>query len=255
MPAPATVDEFLDLLRKSAVVEEKNLQECLRQLRAAGSVPNAPGTLASSLARVGLLSHFQSEQLLRGRWRGFNIGRYRILEVLGSGGMGNVFLGEHSHMHRLVAIKVLPAELAKNPSTLQRFYREARAGAALDHPNITRAYDIDHDERLHFMAMEYVDGSTLQVIVKRFGPLSPVRAAHYVRQAALGLQHAHEAGLVHRDIKPGNLMLDRGGTVKILDMGLARFLHDTEDNLTRKYDETVLGTADYFSPEQSIDSH
>jgi serine/threonine protein kinase len=255
MPAPASVDELIALVSKSRVVDEKSLQDYLRQLRNGKSLPNSAGQLATSLIRAGLLSHFQAEQLMQGKWRGFFIGRYRVLEQLGAGGMGNVYLGEHAHMHRLVAIKVLPATLAKNPSALERFYREARAGAALDHPNIIRSYDIDKDERLHFMAMEYVDGASLQEIVKRHGPLTPLRAAHYTRQAALGLQHAHESGLVHRDIKPGNLLLDRAGTVKILDMGLARFLNDHTDNLTRKYDENVLGTADYFSPEQAVDSH
>ncbi len=104
--------------------------------------------------------------------------------------------------------------------------------------------------------MEYIDGSSLQEIVKRVGPLGAIRSAHYISQAALGLQHAHEAaGLVHRDIKPGNLLVDRSGTVKVLDMGLARFFHDEEDLLTKKYDENVLGTADYLAPEQALDSH
>jgi len=104
--------------------------------------------------------------------------------------------------------------------------------------------------------MEYVDGSSLQEIIKKVGPMDVTRAAHYMRQSALGLQHAHEsAGLVHRDIKPGNILVDRTGVVKILDMGLARFFHDEEDILTKKYDENVLGTADYLAPEQALDSH
>src|SRR5262245_28065353 len=139
MPAPASIDEFLALVRKSQVVDEKVLQEFIQKLRASSGVPETPGALATGMVRSGLLSHFQAEQLMQGKWRGFFIGRYRILEMLGAGGMGNVFLGEHAHMHRLVAIKVLPHEMAKNPSTLQRFYREARAGAALDHPNIVRS--------------------------------------------------------------------------------------------------------------------
>jgi serine/threonine protein kinase len=170
--------------------------------------------------------------------------------------MGTVFLCEHTSMRRRVAIKVLPVAKAKDPSYLERFYREARAVAALDHPNIVRAYDIDQDEKLHFLVMEYVDGASLQEIVKRAGPLEPLRAAHYMCQAAFGLQHAHEAaGLVHRDIKPGNILVDRTGAVKVLDMGLARFFHDEEDVLTKKYDENVLGTADYLAPEQALDSH
>ena len=128
--------------------------------------------------------------------------------------------------------------------------------AALDHPNIVRAYDIDQDEKLHFLVMEHVDGASLQEIIKRTGPMEVLRACHYMRQAALGLQHAHEsAGLVHRDIKPGNILVDRNGIVKVLDMGLARFFHDEDDILTKKYDENVLGTADYLAPEQALDSH
>ncbi|HYT90720.1 MAG TPA: protein kinase, partial [Gemmataceae bacterium] len=115
--------------------------------------------------------------------------------------------------------------------------------------------DIDQDETLHFLVMEYVDGASLQEIIKRSGPLNPVRAAHYISQAAIGLAHAHKEGLVHRDIKPGNILVDRNGVVKILDMGLARFFYDEEDMLTKKYDENVLGTADYLAPEQALDSH
>src|SRR5262249_4049617 len=158
-------------------------------------------------------------------------------------------------MRRRVAVKVLPTAKASDPSALERFYREARAVAALDHANIVHAYDIDQDENLHFLVMEYVDGASLQEIIKKTGPLDPLRAAHYIYQAAVGLEHAHAAGLVHRDIKPGNVLVDRCGTVKILDMGLARFFHDEEDILTKKYDENVLGTADYLAPEQALDSH
>src|SRR5437764_1488469 len=116
------------------------------------------------------------------------------------------------------------------------------------------AHDIDQDgDQLHFLVMEFVDGSSLQEIIGKHGPMDLTRAAHYIRQSALGLQHAHEAGLVHRDIKPGNLLLDRSGTVKVLDLGLACFFHD-DDNLSKKYDETVLGTSDYLAPEQALDS-
>src|SRR5207248_8560853 len=106
---------------------------------------------------------------------------------LGSGGMGCVYLCEHVLMRRRVALKVLPLTQAKDPAALERFYREARAVAALDHPNIVRAHDIDHEDNLHFLVMEYVDGSSLQEIVKKHGPMDAVRAAHYVRQAARGL--------------------------------------------------------------------
>ncbi|MGL4553391.1 MAG: protein kinase domain-containing protein, partial [Gemmataceae bacterium] len=168
------------------------------------------------------------------------------------------YLCEHTLMRRRVALKVLPAARGKDAtSSIDRFYREARAVAALDHPNIVRAYDIDNEDGFHFLVMEHVDGASLQEMVKRAGEgMDPVRAAHYVSQAALGLQHAHDAaGLVHRDVKPGNILVDRNGGVKVLDMGLARFYHDEEDPLTKKFDENVLGTADYLAPEQALDSH
>jgi eukaryotic-like serine/threonine-protein kinase len=256
MPAPTTVDEFLELVRKSGVVEDKRLAAHLERLRAAGTLPPEPPRLAGQLVHDGVLTHFQAEQFLQGKWKRFTIGKYKVLERLGSGGMGHVYLCEHLLMRRRVAVKILPTAKAEDSSSLERFYREARAVAALDHPNIVRAYDIDQDDKLHFLVMEYVDGASLQEIIKRSGPMEVLRACHYVRQSALGLQHAHEAaGLVHRDIKPGNILVDRNGVVKVLDMGLARFFHDEDDILTKKYDENVLGTADYLAPEQALDSH
>ena len=256
MPSPTSLDEFLDLIQKSGVVEEKRLAGYVDRLRQAGPLPAELKDLSDGMVRDGLLTSFQSEQFLLGKWRRFNIGKYRVLERLGQGGMGSVYLCEHKLMRRRVAVKVLPTAKAEDPAALERFLREARAVAALDHPNIVRAYDIDQDEKLHFLVMEHVDGASLQEIIKRAGPMSPLRAAHYMRQAAAGLQHAHEtAALVHRDIKPGNVLVDRNGIVKILDMGLARLTLDEEDILTKKYDENVLGTADYLAPEQALDSH
>jgi serine/threonine protein kinase len=255
MPAPTTSEELLDLVRKSEIVEVKRLDAYVAKLRADGRLGVKPGLLAGMMIKDGLLTHFQAEQLVLGKWRRFTIGKYKVLERLGQGGMGSVYLCEHKLMRRRVAVKVLPTAKASAPEDLERFYREARAVAALDHPNIVHAYDIDQDDTLHFLVMEYVDGISLQDLVKRNGPLDPVRAAHYIEQTAQGLAHAHLAGLVHRDIKPGNLLVDRQGVVKILDMGLARFFNDEEDILTRKYDQNVLGTADYLSPEQVEDSH
>ena len=222
-----------------------------------GAYPDRPKKLGAALVRDGLLTPFQVAQFLQGKWRGFWIsGKYKLLDHLGVGGMGSVFLCEHRSMRRRVAIKVLPVAHAKDPVALERFYREARAAAALDHPNIVRAHDIDHDGKYHFLVLEYVEGASLQEIVKRGGPMDVTRAAHYVRQAALGLHHAHLAGLVHRDVKPANLLLDRQGVVKVLDMGLARFFHDEDDGLTKQHDERqILGTADYLAPEQAINSH
>ncbi len=255
MPAPATADEFLDLVRKSGVVDESRLTVHLRKLGGRPGVPDDPQKLAAVLVRDGLLTYFQADQLLQGKWKRFFIGKYKVLERVGTGGMGQVFLCEHKLMRRRVAVKVLPAAKAQDASSLDRFQREARAVAALDHPNIVRAYDIDQDDGLHFLVMEYVDGTSLHDLVRKFGPLDPLRACHYVYGAAVGLEHAHEMGLIHRDIKPGNILVNRSGVVKVLDMGLARFFNDDEDQLTRKYDENILGTADYLAPEQAIDSH
>jgi serine/threonine protein kinase len=256
MPVPASSADFLDLVQKSGLVEEKRLAGYTEKLRADNAYPADAKSLAAQMVRDGILTHFQSEQILQGKWRRFNIGKYKVLERLGQGGMGSVYLCEHRLMRRRVAVKVLPTAKASDPSSLERFQREAKVIAALDHPNIVRAYDIDEDEKLHFLVMEHVDGSSLQDIVKKSGPMDFTRAAHYIRQAAYGLQHAHEAaGIVHRDIKPGNILVDRKGIVKILDMGLARFFYDEDDILTKKYDENVLGTADYLAPEQATDSH
>jgi eukaryotic-like serine/threonine-protein kinase len=256
MAAPATIDEFFDLMRKSGVVEENRLDAYLERLGSTANLPEDLGKAAGVLVRDGVLTHFQAEQLLAGKWRRFTIGKYKVLERLGSGGMGSVYLCEHLFMRRRVAVKVLPTAKAEDPSALERFYREARAVAALDHPNIVRAYDIDQDDKLHFLVMEYIDGASLQEIVKRHGAMEIRRVANYIRQAAAGLLHAHlAAGLIHRDIKPGNILLDRRGTIKVLDMGLARFFNDDDQPITQKFDENVLGTADYLAPEQALDSH
>jgi serine/threonine protein kinase/WD40 repeat protein len=158
-------------------------------------------------------------------------------------------------MRRLVALKILPITIATKDSVIERFYREAQALAALRHPNIVQAYDIDQDNQKHFLVMEYVEGTTLAEMVAKEGPLDIRRAVHLISQAASGLQHAHEAGWVHRDIKPGNLLLDQHGILKILDLGLARFVDDSEA-VTEAHGEgnSILGTADYMSPEQGLHS-
>ncbi len=255
MPAPTTADELLDLLQKSKLLEEPRLRAYVQKQRDAAALPADPAKLAQFLVRDGLLTFFQADQLLQGKYKRFNLGKYKVLEKLGSGGMGTVFLCEHTLMRRRVAVKVLPFQKAEDDASFKRFLREARAAAMVDHPNIVRAYDIDQDDNLHFIVMEWVDGTNLQELIKKFGPLDPLRACHYIYGAAVGLQHAHDVGLLHRDIKPGNILIDRSGVVKILDLGLARVTNDVDDNLTRQNDENVLGTADYLAPEQALDSH
>ena len=169
--------------------------------------------------------------------------------------MSSVYLAEHVLMQRRVAIKVLPKDRVEDSSYLARFHREAQAAAALDHRNIVRAYDVDNDGSNHYLVMEYVEGRDLQHIVKEDGPLDYAAAAEYIRQAAEGLAHAHQAGLIHRDVKPANLLVDQKNVVKVLDLGLARFTDESKASLTVAFDENVLGTADYLAPEQALDSH
>lgn len=252
MAAPASIDALLEIGCKSGLLEA----DALAAWRKAKEGLHSPEQCAEALVRDGLLTPFQAEKLLGGRWRGFLIsGKYRLLERLGAGGMGAVYLCQHIHMDRRVALKVLPIAHAEDSASLARFYREAKAVARLDHPNIVRAHDIDKEDKLHFLVLEFVDGCNLHELVKKNGPLDPLRAAHYIRQAALGLQHAHEAGLVHRDVKPGNLLLDRKGVIRLLDLGLARFFDDDGGAFANQYENGyVIGTADYFAPEQTYES-
>ncbi len=256
MSVPSSVEELLQLIRKSGMIDDQKLTTYLQRRQMGRGLPPDPRETADSMIRDGLITNFQAEQFLLGKWRGFTIGKYKLLERVGIGGMGQVFLCEHMYMKRRVAIKVLPPAKAEQPAALGRFYREARAAGSLEHPNIVRTHDIDQDGNLHFIVMEYIDGSNLLDMVKKFGPMNVGRAVHYIRQVAVGLDFAFRSGIIHRDIKPGNVLIDRKGNAKILDMGLARFYKDQTDMLTVKYDDKiVLGTADYVAPEQVANSH
>ncbi len=256
--AKPKVEVFLELLRRSGLVEKDRLQSVIAAVkrRAASGSPVEVDAVIQSLVEADLVTRWQCDRVLEGRYRGFFLGKYKLLDHLGSGGMSKVYLAEHVLLQRRVAIKVLPHERVKDASYLARFQREAQAAAALDHPNIVRAYDVDHDGDFHYLVMEFIEGRDLQRIVHDDGPLKYTVAAEYIRQAALGLAHAHQAGLIHRDIKPANLLVDGNNTVKLLDLGLARFTGGEEKaSLTLSRDENVLGTADYLAPEQARDSH
>ncbi len=252
MSAPVTADDLLAVLGKSRLLETAEIDEYLRRQQAQTALPDTSAGLAELLVRDGILTRFQADNLLKGKWMRFFIGPYKVLEAIGTGGSGVVYLCEHGRMRRKVAVKVLLAEKARDANSLERFNREARAAAALNHPNIVRAFDVGQEDRFHYLVMEYVDGVSLLQTVRSEGPLTATRAADYLRQAALGLGHAHDAGLVHRDVKPSNLMVDREGTVKILDLGLALFADDGGGDLTRG---SVLGNAEFMAPEQALDSH
>lgn len=255
--AKVKADSFVDFVRRSELVDKDQLTSALADIeRQRGKTSlSDPQAVANHLREAGLLTRWQCDKLLEGRHKGFLLGKYKLLDHLGTGGMSAVYLAEHINMQRRVAIKVLPTQRVHDSSYLARFYREARAAAALDHPNIVRAYDVDNQNDTHYLVMEYVQGQDMQRLVKAQGALAFEVAADYFRQAADGLAHAHKMGLIHRDIKPANLLVDPQGIVKLLDLGLARFADDNQASLTIAHDENVLGTADYLAPEQAVNSH
>ncbi|MCX7665364.1 MAG: serine/threonine protein kinase [Gemmataceae bacterium] len=209
--------------------------------------------LAKSLVKKGWLTPFQAKQIWKGKTQELFVNQYILLDRIGEGGMGEVYRAKHQRMGREVAIKIIRREKLDNPDAVKRFHREIRVAAQLSHENIVMAYDADQFGDNHFYAMEYVNGPTLSHLVREQGPLSVEKACNYIRQAALGLQHAHEKGMVHRDIKPSNLLLGPSEVIKILDMGLARAesqnLGDSVNRITQ--DGLVVGTPDYLSPEQA----
>ncbi len=256
MSVPASVVELVALIRKSGMIDEHKLNEYLQRRQDNGDLPADVRECTDDMVNEGLMTLFQAEQFLLGKYRGFTIGKYKLLERIGVGGMGQVFLCEHMFLKRRVALKVLPPAKAEEGSALGRFYREARASAALQHANVVRTHDIDQDGNLHFIVMDYVDGPNLLDVVKRFGPMDYRRAISYVRQISLALEFAFKNQIIHRDVKPGNILIDRKGTARLLDLGLARFINDHADQLTIQYDDKlVLGTADYVAPEQVANSH
>ena len=252
-PPVQTLPDFLKVLRASGLVPEDRLSPLVEPFR--GEAGPVPAALATALVDGDLLTQWQLEQLRKGKSKGFTLGKYRLLQLLGAGGMSSVYLAENPTLRQRVAIKVLPIKRVEQSSYLARFEREAQVAYRLSHHNIARAFDLETSGAVHFIVMEYIEGIDLHAKVKAEGPLDVRDAADYIRQAAIGLHYAHEEGLVHRDIKPANLMLDKRGTIKILDLGLALDDDDEQASLTREHDEKVLGTADYLAPEQARDSH
>jgi serine/threonine-protein kinase len=255
--AKLSVENFLQFVERSTLVEADALQAALAAYKDGheGKLPEDADVLADYLIDKKLLTRWHVDKLMDRKYRRFYLGKYKLLGHLGTGGMSSVYLAEHTLMHRQRAVKVLPQKRVKDSSYLARFHLEAQATAQLDHPNIVRCYDVDNDEDTHYIVMEYVEGKDLNTIVKQEGPLPLELSCNYIAQAAEGLHHAHQNGLIHRDVKPANLLVDQKGIIKLLDLGLALFSDNERASLTVAHNENVLGTADYLAPEQAVNSH
>lgn len=251
-----TVSQFLKHLITSRLMTMDEVQEFLSSLTG-DQHPQDGEAFAKKLVQRKKLTAFQATAIFRGRPHGLVLGDYTLLERIGVGGMGQVFKARHHRMDRVVALKVLPAKTMNSPDAIQRFQREVKAAAKLSHPNIVTAFDAREDGGVYSLVMEYVDGIDLARLVTEQGPLEVGQALDYIVQTARGLEHAHAQGVVHRDIKPANLLLDKQGTIKILDMGLARFQEESIGTVSAAAGltnvGTLLGTVDFMSPEQALD--
>ena len=248
-------EEFFKRLEDSGLLNDSIVEQQDQLLRASSG-----DAAAAELVQQNLLTDFQSEVLVKGESIPLVIGDYVVTDRIGRGGMGYVLKGRHRRMKRQVAIKFLLKSLTESEDLQRRFEREVEAAAQLHHQNIVTAYDAGVHDGSHYLVMQYVDGDDLSHIVKTQGPLSVAEAVDVIQQAAEGLGYAHEQGIVHRDIKPGNLLRDSRGIVRILDMGLARIKPSPGDALDggAHADLTntgsVMGTIDYMAPEQALDA-
>ena len=246
---PQTRSLFRRTALKSNLVTEDQIQAAIAEIQKSKS-SRIPATaidekqLAAKLVEMKVISAYQADQLKAGRAK-LDLGSYIITDWIGQGGMGQVFKAVHNMMDRECAVKVLPLSKA-TPDAIANFSREIRSQAKLDHPNLVRAYDAGEDGNVHYLVVEYVPGTDLRRLVRSKGKLSIQQAANIIMQAAEGLEYAHQSGLLHRDVKPGNILVTPDGIGKVSDLGLAGFIHDAEDP---RFGKTV-GTADYLSPEQ-----
>lgn len=255
MNKPVASDSFLELVEKSQLLSPEQFQSACEQYRLK-ELPSAKH-VAHQLVRAKLLTGYQAERLLLGRSRGFLIDHYKILAILGFGGMGRIYVAEDMLSGQEVALKVLTERHEVDASMLERLKLEAKAGLRLNHPQVVRTLEVGHTGAVTYVVMEYVKGLTLHEVIVTQGPMPWPQACDVIAQSALGLHHAHKAGLVHRDVKPANLIVTNEGEAKILDFGLALLKDDEEAEfaLAMIFGHDCLGTADYISPEQSLHSH
>ena len=251
----------MKVLEKSALLSTDEFESVKQETLNAPELYNTPEKLAKHWIQTNLLTKWQVMQLLSGK-AAFFLGKYKLLNLLGVGGMGRVFLAEHTIMHRKVALKVISKEFSNNPEALKQFQAEARAIATLNHINIVQAYNFESEGDRFYIVMEYVDGQSLEKRVLKEGPLPINDVVSYLRQSAKALQHAHQRNMIHCDIKPDNLLLNQDGQIKILDMGIAKLndpkkksqAQDTDvntDSHVKKDESHILGTVDYLAPEMA----
>jgi serine/threonine protein kinase len=243
----ATRSVFQSSALVSGLVTVEQLEQIEAALRAEkGGAAGVDDELrAARMVELSLLTNYQAEQLKAGRTK-LNLGPYIITDWIGQGGMGQVFKAVHKMMGRECAVKVLPMHKA-TPESIANFAREIRTQAQLDHPHLVRAFDAGHDGKVHYLVTEYVPGTDLRRLVRSRGTLSVQQAANVILQAALGLAYAHSRGLIHRDVKPGNILVTPEGVAKVSDLGLAGYINEgDQDPRAGK----IVGTADYLSPEQ-----
>lgn len=250
----ATPSLFRNSALLSGLVTREQLDQAVELVRLASVGPASATTtaddddaVAAKLVELGYVTSYQAHQLRAGRTI-LNLGPYLITDWIGQGGMGQVFKAVHKMMGRECAVKILPSHKA-NPDTIASFSREIRTQAQLDHPHLVRAYDAGQDGKVHYLVTEYVPGTDLRRLVRTQGPLTMQQAANIVRQAALGLDYAHKRGLIHRDVKPGNILVTPDGVAKVSDLGLAGFVQEGDSD---PRSGKIVGTADYLSPEQIL---
>ena len=256
---PITLDEFVRSLTDRGILPLEDVTSIVSSLpedRTGVDVEK----LAQDLIRQQKLTRFQASVIFRRQSRGLRFGDYIVLDKIGSGGMGQVFKAENRRPRELVALKLLRATYTKSRRAVARFYREANTAARLKHRNLVSVVDAGERNGLHFLVMELIEGRDVRSVVKEKGPLSLACAIDLIVQAAHGLEYAHQHGIVHRDVKPANLLLQTSGRVVVLDLGLARLDDPAEDidganNGRLTMPGNFLGTLDYVSPEQTADAH
>jgi serine/threonine protein kinase len=264
---PTTAESVCNLVIRSRLLSAEEVHPLYQRWRGeAGPTGTDATPFISWLADRQYLTEYQANWLLRGRVDHFFLHQYKLLDRIGRGSMAGVYKAVHQ-LGQVVAIKILPPSKAAEPSLLGRFQREARLALRLKHPNIVRTFQVGQTAALHYIVMEYLEGETLDEVLQRRRKLPAAEAVRLIHQALLGLQHLHEQGMVHRDLKPGNLMLvpprapgmpDQAlnATVKIMDIGLGRALFDEgtpggADNFQLTSEGAILGTPDYLAPEQA----